>query len=79
MYRHLQQLYPRLRPGAKCAYVVGDQMSFFRILIPTAQLLTDVAIKVGYKVEGIENWRNRFSTVTQKYIEENVLILSKPE
>ncbi|KAB2902164.1 MAG: hypothetical protein F9K27_17620 [Anaerolineae bacterium] len=79
MYRHLQQLYPRLRPGGRCAYVVGDQMSFFRILIPTAHLLADVALKVGYQVEGIEIWRNRFSTTTQKNIEENVLILKKPE
>lgn len=79
MYRHLEQLYPRLRKGGKCAYVVGDQMSFFRILIPTARLLADVATKVGYKVEGIETWRNRFSTATKQQIEENVLILSKPE
>ena len=79
MYRHLEQLYPRLRPGGKCAYVVGDQMSFFRILIPTAQLLADVATRIGYKVEGIETWRNRFSTTTKQQIEENVLILRKPE
>ncbi|KAB2902358.1 MAG: site-specific DNA-methyltransferase [Anaerolineae bacterium] len=79
MYRHLQQLFPRLRPGGRCAYVVGDQMSFFRILIPTAHLLADVALKVGYQVEGIEIWRNRFSTTTHKNIEKNVLILKKPE
>jgi DNA modification methylase len=79
MYRHLASLLPRLRPGGKCAYVVGDQMSYFRIHIPTAHLLADVALKAGYRVEGIETWRNRFSTVTKQYIEENVLILKRPE
>jgi len=79
MYRHLVNLYPRLRPGARCAYVVGDQMSFFRIHIPTAQLLADVALKAGYQVEGIEIWRTRFSTTTKRHIEENVLILKRPE
>lgn len=78
MYRHLMQLHQYLRPGARCAYVVGDQRSFFRILIPTAKLLADVALKAGYEVEGIENWRNRFSTVTKTDIEENVLIIRKP-
>ena len=29
MYRHLATLFPKLRPGARCAYVVGDQMSYF--------------------------------------------------
>ena len=79
MYRHLENLYAHLRKGGKCAYVVGDQMSFFRILIPTAQLLADVATRIGYKVEGIETWRTRFSTTTKQHIAENVLILSKPE
>ena len=79
MFRHLNQLYPRLRPGGRCAYVVGDQMSFFRILIPTAELLAEVALKAGYHVEGIETWRTRFSTTTKQNIAENVLILRKPE
>jgi len=79
MYRHLAVLLPKLRPGARCAYVVGDQMSFFRIHIRTAQLLSDVAIKAGYEVEGIELWRTRRSTTTGRDLEENVLILKRPE
>jgi len=78
MYRHLSALLPRLRPGARCAYVVGDQMSFFRIHIRTAHLLADVAIKAGYAIEGIELWRTRRSTTTGLDLEENVLILRKP-
>jgi hypothetical protein len=79
MYRHLVTLLPKLRPGACCAYVVGDQMSYFRIHIPTAQLLADVAVKAGYSVEGIQLWRTRRSTVTGLDLAENVLILKKPD
>jgi hypothetical protein len=79
MYRHLATLLPRLRPGACCAYVVGDQMSYFRVHIPTAQLLADVAVKAGYCVEGIQLWRTRRSTVTGLDLAENVLILKKPD
>ena len=78
MYRHLAVLLPKLRPGARCAYVVGDQMSYFRVHIRTAQLLADVAIKAGYEVEGIDLWRTRRSTTTGQDLEENVLILRRP-
>ena len=78
MYRHLAVLLPKLRPGARCAYVVGDQMSYFRVHIRTAQLLADVAIKAGYEVEGIDLWRTRRSTTTRQDLEENVLILRRP-
>ncbi len=78
MYRHFAALLPKLRPGARCAYVVGDQMSYFRIHIRTAQLLADVAIKAGYQVEGINLWRTRRSTTTKQDLEENVLILKRP-
>jgi hypothetical protein len=79
MFRHLKSLYPFLLPGARCAYVVGDQMSFFRIHIKTAELLADVALKAGYEVEGIELWRTRRATATGADLEENVLILRRPE
>jgi hypothetical protein len=78
MYRHFMALRSKLRPGARCAYVVGDQMSYFRVHIRTAQLLADVAIKAGYEVEGIDLWRTRRSTTTRQDLEENVLILRRP-
>jgi len=78
MYRHLASLLPRLCPGARCAYVVGDQMSYFRVHIRTAQLLADVATKAGYQVEGIELWRTRRSTTTGIELEENILLLKRP-
>ncbi|MBI1876865.1 MAG: hypothetical protein HYR94_01270, partial [Chloroflexi bacterium] len=79
MYRHLAALLPKLRPGARCAYVVGDQMSYFRVHIRTSQLLADVAIKAGFQVEGVELWRTRRSTTTKQDLEENVLILRRPK
>ena len=77
MYRHFKVLLPSMRKGGYCAYVVGDQMSFFRVHIKTANLLADVATKAGFKVEGIELWRTRRSTVTKVDLEENVLILKR--
>lgn len=75
MYRHFLALRRLLAPGARCAYVVGDQMSYFRIHIRTAALLADVALKAGYSVDGIELWRTRRSTATGLDLEENVLLL----
>jgi hypothetical protein len=75
MYRHFQTLRPLLAPEARLAYVVGDQMSFFRIHIPTAKILAEIAESLGYKVDEIELWRTRLATATKTQIEENVLIL----
>lgn len=75
MYRHFQSLRPLLTPEARLAYVVGDQMSFFRTHIPTAGILAEIAESLGYKVDEIELWRTRLATATKVQIEENVLIL----
>ena len=78
MYRHFENLLPKMKRGGKCAYVVGDQMSYFRVHIQTAQLLAECATKAGFHVEGIDLWRTRRSTVTGVDLEENVLILKRP-
>ncbi len=75
MYLHFQSLKPLLASEARLAYVVGDQMSFFRTHIPTAKILAEIAESLGYKVEEIELWRTRLATATKAQIEENVLIL----
>lgn len=75
MYRHLKSLKPLLAPDAKLAYVVGDQMSFLRIHIPTARILAELAEALAYRVEEIELWRTRLATATRTQLEENVLIL----
>jgi DNA modification methylase len=53
MARHLEQLKRILKPGARLAYVVGDQASFLRVMIRTGQLLADIATNLGYQVEGM--------------------------
>ncbi|MBU2444425.1 MAG: site-specific DNA-methyltransferase [Bacteroidetes bacterium] len=75
MYRHLESMKPLLAPDARLAYVVGDQMSFFRTHIPTAKILAEIAESLSYKVDEIELWRTRLATATKIQIEENVLIL----
>ncbi len=75
MARHLSDLRTLLRPGAKLAYVVGDQASYFRIMIRTGEILAEVAEQLGYKVLDIELFRTRFSTVTKEQLREEVLLL----
>lgn len=75
MARHLSDLRALLRPGAKLAYVVGDQASYFRIMIRTGEILAEVAEQLGYKVLDIELFRTRFSTATREQLREEVLLL----
>ncbi len=73
--RHLENIKPILKPGAFLAYVVGDQASYFRVLIKTGKLLTEIAERLGYKVLDIDLFRQRFSTATQQHIREEVVLL----
>jgi hypothetical protein len=75
MTRHLADLRQALRPGAQLAYVVGDQASYFRVMIRTGQLLADIAQSLGYKVVDIELFRSRLSTVTKEQLREETVIL----
>ncbi|MBN1764442.1 MAG: hypothetical protein JW860_04225 [Sedimentisphaerales bacterium] len=54
-------------------------MSFFRVHIPTAELLGEIAESLGYRIVDIELWRTRISTVTKLQLNENVLILKNRE
>jgi len=78
MYRVLEQLQRVMSPGGKIALVVGDQMSYFRVPIHTAKLLSLVARrKLEYaEVEAIV-WRTRRATATKMDIEEHILILER--
>lgn len=75
MTRHLANLRPFLRRGAKLAYVVGDQASFFRIPIRTGKLLANIADSLGYEVVDIELFRSRLSTATKENLREECVIL----
>lgn len=78
MKLHFRSIWNLLLPGAKCAYVVGDQESYLRVHIPTAEILSTIANEVGYKTLDIIHWRQRWASATSKNINENILIFQKP-
>jgi IS1 family transposase len=86
MKRHFRNLMPKLKSGAKLAYVVGDQYSFLMIPVRTATLLAEVAESEGYRVKAIDLWRERVGTKVRNgldrqktvRIREEVLVLEKP-
>ncbi len=73
--RHLLDLQGALRPGAQLAYVVGDQASFFQILIRTGELLAEIAEEAGYQVKGIDLFRTRGASATGTQLREEVVRL----
>lgn len=78
MKRHLLELQTALRPGAQLAYVVGDQASFFQVMVRTGELLAEIAAEVGYEVEQRELFRTRLATATGQQLREEVVILRWP-
>ena len=76
--RHLSSLRPALRPGAKLAYVVGDQASYLRVLIRTGEIVADLARSLGYRVQDIELFRSRLSTATGEKLREEIVLLEWP-
>ena len=79
MARHFAALRPVLNPGAKLAYVVGDQASYLRVMIRTGTLLADIAESLGYRVDGIDLFRTRLSTATGEQLREEVVLLGWPK
>ena len=78
MARHLASLRRVLRPGARLAYVVGDQASYLRVMIRTGQLLAEIADSLGYEVVGIDLFRTRLATATREQLREEVVALRWP-
>jgi hypothetical protein len=78
MFRVLEQLQQITPIGTKLAFVVGDQMSYFRVPIYTARLLSLIACrKLNYRESETLLWRTRLSTVTKMDVEEHILILER--
>jgi hypothetical protein len=75
MARHLADLRRVLRPGARLAYVVGDQASYLRVMIRTGELLAEIAHGLGYEPVGIDLFRTRFATGTREQLREEVVLL----
>jgi hypothetical protein len=78
MARHLADLRSILRPGARLAYVVGDQASYLQVMIRTGALLTDIARALGYDAMGTELFRTRRATATRGELREEVVVLRWP-
>ena len=78
MARHLASLRGVLKPGAQLAYVVGDQASYLRVMIRTADLLADIASGLGYEVVGKDLFRTRAATATRSQLNEEILLLRWP-
>ncbi len=73
--RHLNELKKILKPGAKLAYVVGDQASYLQIMIRTGKIIGEIAEECGYELVGIDLFRNRISTATKQKLREEVVLL----
>ena len=78
MAKHFHSLSKILKPGARLAYVVGDQASYLRVMIRTSKLLAEIASTQGYEVEGIDLFRTRQATATRSQLREEVLLLRWP-
>jgi hypothetical protein len=83
--RHLRALRPKLRPRARLAYVVGDQLSFLQVPVATGRLLEEVAAAEGYRTLRRDLWRERVGTKARHApatghsprIREEILLLEK--
>jgi DNA modification methylase len=78
MAKHLAELRPFLKPGAKLGYVVGDQASYLQVMIRTGTLLGEIAQNLGYEIESIDLFRTRIATATKAQMREEVLVLKWP-
>ena len=78
MARHLADLRAVLKPGARLAYVVGDQASYLRVMIRTGQLLAEIAQSLGYELIAIDLFRTRLATATKEQLREEVVVLRWP-
>ncbi len=78
MHRHLAGLRRVMKPGARLAYVVGDQASYLRILIRTGSLLGEVGQSLGYELESTDLFRTRLATATREQLREEVVVLRWP-
>ena len=77
MKRHLVSLRDILTPGARCAYVVGDQSSYCGLPIPTAKILSTILRSTGYNNVKTYRWRGRWSSTRSREVSENVVLFTR--
>jgi DNA methylase len=82
MYLHFRALRRILKPGAQCAYVVGDQSSFFGVHIQTSDILQRMlkSKQLGFEVTGVEVLRHRHGSMSKsvRRLPETILYFKKP-
>ena len=78
MAKHFADLRAVLKKGAQLAYVVGDQASYFQVIIRTGELLAEIAQSLGYELVCIDLFRTRFATATSSELREEVVVLRWP-
>ncbi|MGA2066172.1 MAG: DNA methyltransferase [Thermoguttaceae bacterium] len=78
MARHLAELTKVLRPGARLAFVVGDQASYLRVMIRTGEILATIGRSLGYELVCIDLFRTRLATATKEQLREEVVVFRWP-
>jgi hypothetical protein len=78
MAHHLMDLRTVLRPGARLAYVVGDQASYLQVMIRTGSILADIGKALGYELIGKDLFRTRLATATKEQLREEVVLFRWP-
>lgn len=78
MAKHFKKMQSILKPGARLAYVVGDQASYLRVMIRTGKLIAEIAQFLGYELIRTDLFRTRFATATGAQLREEVVVLRWP-
>ncbi len=77
MKKVLRNLLTALNEGGVVSFLVGDSRTYKLVHIPTAKILGELAIEVGFKRFETELWRKGVSTAHKLDIDENILQLYK--
>jgi hypothetical protein len=72
MAKHLAELRPFLKHGAKLGYVVGDQASYLQVMIRTGTLLGEIAQNLGYEIEHLSAHSPSWASTTPAFRQEGV-------
>jgi hypothetical protein len=66
-----------LKDGGVASYLVGDSRTYKLVHVPTAQILGELGVEVGFERFELELWRNNVSTAHDMDLNEYVLRLYK--
>ncbi|HEX3464302.1 MAG TPA: DNA methyltransferase [Candidatus Elarobacter sp.] len=75
---HLRAILEVLRNGGRCAYVVRDSQSLLGVYIDTPGILADIAVKCGFILDDIIEWKRVRGSTGKRTLIEKVIVLTKP-